>query len=46
MVVKVAVRLWLWLGAGGATLAAVSTGLASIGLLSSPIKKVRILRTG
>jgi len=30
----------------GATLAAVSTGLASMGSLSSPIKKVRILRTG
>jgi hypothetical protein len=46
VVVKVAVRPWLWPGAGGATLAAVLTGLASIGLLSSPIKKVRILRTG
>jgi len=46
VVVKVAVGPWLWPGAGGATLAAVSTGLASIGSLSSPIKKVRILRTG
>jgi len=46
VVVKVAVGLWLWPGAGGATLAAVLIGLASVGLLSSPIKKVRILRTG
>ena len=46
IVVKVAVRPWLWPEAGGATLAAVLTGLASIGSLSSPIKKVRILRTG
>jgi len=46
VVVKVAVGLWLWPGAGGAMLVVVLIGLASMGLLSSPIKKVRILRTG
>ena len=46
VVVKVVVGPWLWLGVGGAMLVAVLIGLASIGLLSSSIKKVRILRMG
>jgi len=46
VVVKVAVGPWLWPGVGGATLAAVLIGLASMGSLLLPIKKVRILRTG
>jgi len=43
-VVKVAVRPWLWLEAGAATPIVVLIGLPSMGLLLSPIKKVRILR--
>ena len=39
VVVKVAVGLWLWLGAGAVIPTIVSTGLPSMGSLSSPIKK-------
>ena len=46
VVVKVVVGPWVGVGAGTAILAAVLTGLPSIGLLLSPIKKSVYIKNG